>query len=138
MERSLKSSFRCRESRRTPSSLLLLDDDDDFRRALASNLRDDGFRVLEFRSPTQVPDIDQLDPVVAVIVDDHMPGEDGLTFSDRFHALRPDVPVVMLSAYMTGYLEAQLAQREFAETLHKPFDYEDLLDLLQRSRCAAP
>jgi two-component system response regulator GlrR len=133
----LRSSSRARGSRNPPSSLLLLDDDDDFRTALADNLRDDGFRVLEFRTPAQLPAIDELGEIGAVITDDQMPGEDGLTFTDRFHEKHPSVPVVMVTAFMTHYLEAQLTLRKFTRVLTKPFDYEVLLDLLKRLRCTA-
>lgn len=114
---------------------MLLDDDDDFRTALAANLRDDGFRVLEFRAPSQLPAFEELGDIGAVITDDQMPGEDGLTFTDRFHEKKPEVPVVMVTAFMTQYLEAQLRLRKFMRVLRKPFDYEDLLDLLRRLRC---
>lgn len=132
----MRSNSRVRESRNPPSSLLLLDDDDDFRTALADNLRDDGFRVIEFSTPAHLQDLAGLGDIGAVITDDQMPGEDGLTFTDRFHAERPNVPVVMVTAFMTHYLEAQLALREFMRALRKPFDYEELLDLLKRFRCA--
>lgn len=137
MEQFSRSTCRGPARQKVPSSLLLLDDDDDFRTALADNLRDDGYVVLEFRTPSQVPSMTNLTGVDAVIIDDQMPGEDGLTFTDRFHAAYPDVPVVMVTAYLTHYLEAQVANRGFMQILRKPLDYEDLQHLLQTLRCQA-
>lgn len=91
--------------------------------------------VHEYRTPRQLPSVQHLAPIDAVIVDDQMPGEDGLTFTDRFHAAHPDVPVVMVTAYLTHYLEAQVAHRDFMQILRKPLDYEDLQHLLQALRC---
>lgn len=104
---------------------------------MADNLRDDGYVVHEFRTPRQIPSISMLAAVDALIIDDQMPGEDGLTFTDRFHEAHPSVPVIMVTAYLTHYLEAQVARRDFMQILRKPLDYEDLQHLLQTLRCPA-
>jgi len=133
----LRSNSRARGSRIPPSSLLLLDGDGDFRTALAANLRDDGFHVLEFRAPESLPALVDLEVLRALIIADDIAGEGALTFADRFHQVHPKVPVVMLTAFLTDYLEVQLAIRRFMRVLRKPFDYEVLVDLLKAVRWSA-
>ena len=59
-----------------------------------------------------------------------MPGENGVAFADRFHASRPDVPVVLVTAYRTHAIEALAAARPFLTALSKPIDYEQFHTLV--------
>lgn len=110
--------------------VLLLDDDDDFRSALAANLADDGFRVREFARPADVPPLISLQGLTMLILDYQMSGEDGLSFADRFHAAHADVPVVMVTAYWSDYLDAEVAARDFLTLRRKPVDYDQLAKLI--------
>lgn len=110
--------------------VLLLDDDDDFRHALAANLCDDGFRVRQFGRPSDVPPLHSFDGLTMLILDYQMGGEDGLTFADRFHATHPDVPVVMVTAYWSDHLDAEVARRSFMRLCRKPVDYDELAQMI--------
>lgn len=122
--------------------LILIDDNESLRRALAENLREDGYTVLEYGHPTEVPPLSGLGDVVAVITDFDMPGGNGLVFADRFHSAHPTVPIILLTAHRNGDLARLVASRGFVHLLHKPFDYNALCHLLgavisQRYRTAA-
>ena len=110
--------------------LILLDDDDDFRSALADNLIDDGYLVRHFARPADVPALTSFQGLTMLILDYLMDGEDGLSFADRFHVAHPDVPVVMLTAYWSDFLDAEVAVRDFITLHQKPVDYDDLARLL--------
>ena len=110
--------------------ILLLDDDDTFRSALAETLRDDGYEVADYAEPSQLPPLGTFDRVTNVIADWQMPTSDGITFADKFHAVHRDVPVIVITAYSTDGLEAQVAARPFVQLLPKPVDYGTLLSLL--------
>lgn len=110
--------------------ILLIDDDEDFRSALAANLADDGYPVGEFARPGDVPALGSLEPPSALILDYQMGSEDGLSFADRFHAVYPGVPVVMVTAYWSRYLDAEVGSRRYIALRRKPVDYEDLIQLL--------
>jgi CheY-like chemotaxis protein len=71
-----------------------------------------------------------LEELTILILDYQMDGEDGLSFADRFHASHPDVPVVMLTAYWSEYLEAAAAARDYMLLRRKPVDYDELAALL--------
>lgn len=107
--------------------VVLIDDDESFRTALAENLRDDGYRVLEYTVPAEVPPLEDVPPEVrALITDYEMPGSNGLAFADRFHTVHPGVPVVLVTAFPTPNLVAQVAARNFVRLIRKPLVYEEL------------
>lgn len=106
--------------------LLLVDDDDLFRSALAANLREDGFEVVEYPCGLLVP-LDRLHGVQAVLTDYMMDKEDGLTFARRFHAMWPGVPVIVITAFATAHLEHAAAASDYLTVLQKPLDYDALL-----------
>lgn len=110
--------------------LILLDDDDDFRSALADNLIDDGYLVRSFARPADLPALTSLQGLTMLILDYQMDGEDGLSFADRFHDTHPNVPVVMLTAYWSDFLDAEIAARDFITLVRKPVDYDELARLL--------
>ena len=110
--------------------VLLLDDDDDFRSALAANLTDDGYRVEHFARAADMPSLTSFEDLTMLILDYSMRGEDGLSFADRFHAAHPEVPVVMVTAYWSDYLDAEIAARQFITLRRKPVDYEELARML--------
>ena len=111
-------------------TILLIDDDPDFRTGLAANLRDDGHEVREFENPGDLPGLDTLGHVDAVISDFQMAECDGLGLADRFHAVYPNTPFIMVTAYWSHHLDAEMAKRKFVRLQRKPLDYEDLLAVL--------
>jgi two-component system, NtrC family, nitrogen regulation response regulator GlnG len=110
--------------------VLLLDDDGDFRSALAANLIDDGYRVEHYACAADMPPLTSFEGLTMLILDYQMQGEDGLSFADRFHAAYPEVPVVIVTAYWSDYLDAEAAARKFLTLRRKPVDYEDLAHML--------
>ena len=107
-------------------SVLVVDDDEAFRGALTECLRDDGYGVMDFSGVHELPPLPTLGEVAAVVTDYDMAGTDGLTFADMFHAARPETPIIMVTAYSTPQLEADIATRNFLSVLRKPFDYDEL------------
>lgn len=112
------------------SMVLLLDDDDSFRNALAENLRDDGYRVVDYGAAQDLPPFTALSDVKVLVTDYDLPGTNGLTFADRFHAAYPNVPIIMVTGACTRHLEAQAAARGFVSVLQKPLEYDKLHRLL--------
>ena len=113
--------------------VLLLDDDENFRNALAENLREDGYDVVEYGTAHELP-LTALGQVQVLVTDYDMPGTNGLTFADSFHAAYPDVPIIMVTGACTKNLEAQAAARGFVSLLRKPLEYDKLHTLLHRDQ----
>ena len=110
--------------------VLLLDNDDDFRAALAANLSDDGHAVWHCATAAELPPLQSFEALTMLIVDQQLSGESGLAFADRFHVAHPGVPVVMITAYESEHLVAEVARRDFITLRHKPIDYEEVARLL--------
>ncbi len=69
---------------------------------------------------------------IALVLTDYQPSERGLAFADAFHAVHPTTPIVLVTAFWSHHLEAELARRNFLVMLRKPFDYDDLHELVHR------
>lgn len=110
--------------------VLLIDDDEGFRSALAENLRNDGYNVLEYGAADQVPSLHTLGRVKVVLSDYEMPRVNGVAFADSFHAVHPRTPVVILTAHPQTVLAPYMATRDFLRVLQKPVDYSVLQRLL--------
>jgi DNA-binding NtrC family response regulator len=118
--------------------VLLVDDDPSFRLGLSGALGDDGHQVLAFALPAEVPEGGRLLDVTLLVTDYEMPGENGVAFADRFHAARPDVPVVLMTAFRTYVVEAQPAVRPYLTVLSKPLDYDQFHVLLHELMASGP
>ena len=111
-------------------TLVLIDHDDDFRHALAENLRDDGFGVIEYADPNDLESTTSLERAAAVLQD--YATEDSLRFAARVHVQHPTLPIVVMTAYAAPQLEARIAATRYIALLRKPFSYTDFYDWLRQ------
>jgi DNA-binding NtrC family response regulator len=109
--------------------IVVVDDDVSFRTGLAANLEDDGHAVSQYADPKDVPPLAGLRARV-VVTDYQMADVDGLTFADAVHAARPEVAVVMATAYWTVEVETAVTARRFIRLCRKPLDYDELHTLI--------
>lgn len=68
-----------------------------------------------------------------VITDVVMPDENGLDMLPRIRKLRPDLPVIVMSAQNTLLTAVKAAERGAYEYLPKPFDLKELLAVVKRA-----
>ena len=113
--------------------ILIIDDDSDLLAAASDWLEVSGFTVTAVSDPRAALErIADADPDV-VISDIRMPGLDGMALLPEVLALRPGLPVVM----MTGHGDIQLAvgaMRAGAEDfVEKPWDADYLVTVLDRA-----
>ncbi|MCH8182884.1 MAG: nitrogen regulation protein NR(I) [Proteobacteria bacterium] len=76
-----------------------------------------------------------------IITDVVMPDEDGLELLPRIKRLRPDIPVIVMSARNTLMTALRATERGAYEYLSKPFDINKLISVVQsalRGAAAAP
>jgi DNA-binding NtrC family response regulator len=106
-------------------SILLVDDEQDELANYAEMLRGWGYRVIAVQDATSAlaqmrPDID------AVVTDYQMPDMDGLAFLEALKRVRPEMPVVMLTAHggIATYLNA-VGKGAF-EYINKPVNRVEL------------
>jgi two-component system response regulator (stage 0 sporulation protein F) len=116
-------------------SILIVDDEPDvaelFRQRFRREARQ-GTYVLHFAaSGEEALNLlaHEIEPQLIVILSDiNMPGMDGLTLLQEVKRLRPDLPVMMVTAYGDEERRQRAAEYGAAEFISKPVDF----DLLKR------
>ena len=117
-------------------SVLVVEDDEPLREALTDTLRAAGLSVLAAADAAQALRLLETEDVAFVISDVQMPGIDGYQLLTCIKRLRPDLPVILMTAYGT-VAQAVSAMREGAtDYLVKPFDAQALIEIARRQLAA--
>ena len=113
--------------------IALVDDDDGSRAAMALGLRRVGYEVIELKGGREAMAVLQSgDPVHALITDVRMPGMDGYAVLEQARALRPEMPILMVTAFgdVDGAVRAlKLGADDY---LTKPVRLEELRNRVQK------
>lgn len=110
-----------------PMSVLLVDDEDLVRKATAEMLRELGHRVCEASGGAQALGmLGEGQEIDAMVTDYVMPHMNGAELAQRAHALRPDLPVLVITGYAAGGLDLRLPH------IAKPFRQADLAIALEQ------
>jgi DNA-binding NtrC family response regulator len=113
--------------------ILLVDDEESLRITLAANLELEGHTVLEASSAEDALRLLEQQSVDVVLTDIRMPGLHGVELLRRIKQDKPDLPVVLMTAFAAEELvEDALAEGAFT-VLPKPFDPEHALDTVLRA-----
>ena len=114
------------------TSILLVDREPAFRGALAGMLREDGHHVVEAADAADAACIEAFDAIHVLLCAHDVPAENGIWLADRFHAVQPTLPVVLLAAYRPRSLGRDLAHRRHVGVLQKPMPYDLLHRLIHK------
>ncbi len=113
--------------------VLVVDDEESIRWALSKALEREGYRVVlaadgadGLKRATE-PGID------LVLMDIKMPGSDGLETLTRIKEVRPDLPVIIMTAFGTLQAAVQAMKRGAYDYITKPFDFGELSILVRRA-----
>ncbi|MEZ6060906.1 MAG: sigma-54 dependent transcriptional regulator [Planctomycetaceae bacterium] len=116
-----------------PGRIIVVDDERSMCDLLKTDLTLRGFEVAEFTSPeVALRELTSAD-VQVVLTDLNMPGIDGLQLCERVVANRPDVPVVVMTAF--GSLDTAIAAIRAGawDFVTKPIELELLAVVLDRA-----
>jgi PAS domain S-box-containing protein len=114
--------------------VLYLDDEEQLVFLTTRVLQRSGYRVSGFSRPSEAlaafrAQPDQFD---LVVTDYNMPGMSGLQVASELLKLRPDLPVVLASGYLTDELRAEAALTGIRHTLYKPETVEGLCNAVHQ------
>jgi two-component system, response regulator FlrC len=121
-------------------SVLVVEDDAALREALTDTLRAAGLDAVAACDAAEALQLLETEEIALVITDVQMPGLNGYQLLTAIKRLRPDLPVVLMTAYGT-VAQAVSAMREGAtDYIVKPFDAQALIEMARRqlSARAAP
>jgi FixJ family two-component response regulator len=110
----------------------VVDDDESMRRALDRLLRSADFRTEVFAS-AQGFLVRSRPGGACLVLDVRMPGMTGLELQKRLASTRPDLPVVLITAYATEALRQQALASGASAFLTKPFEDSELLQAVERA-----
>lgn len=105
--------------------VLVVDDEEPVRQLVADVLIEAGYRVEGVSSVADARPYLR-DPALDVIVSDvKMPGESGLVLAAEVHALRPGLPIILMTG-AAGSEERAEAARSGVPVLEKPFSFAEI------------
>jgi DNA-binding NtrC family response regulator len=113
--------------------LLVVDDDAAMRQMLVSLFADQGYRVFEAASVSEAVDRARESEIDAVLSDIRMPGKSGIELVGELHRVRPEAPVVLMTAF--GSIDSAVdAMRAGAfDYITKPFEPEAVQITMERA-----
>lgn len=129
IQRTLQSSSGI--SRQRIRKVMVVDDDDLFLEMLTDALRINGFTPLGVAGGQQALEELQKGDVDAVITDIRMPGMSGLDLLDTLKQERPDLPVVLVTAFLSDSpLDKTDPVKRADAVLEKPFQVDRIVEVL--------
>ncbi len=113
--------------------VLVVDDDPGTRKVARANLSLEGFEVITASSAAEaLARLRESDPL-AMVSDLKMPDRDGLALMDEVHALRPALPVVLVTGHATVENAVAAMRRGALHYLTKPIRYDELALVLRHA-----
>ena len=121
------------EDRLMTRTILIVDDEPNMRWVLGRALEQAGYAVHGATSGDEAANLLLSEPIALVLLDLKLKGEDGLTVLRRLRERRPELVVIILTAYGTVPTAVEAMQLGAADFLRKPFDVEEVIFKVTRS-----
>ena len=116
-----------------PPKILLIEDDARAASALRQVLGEEGYEVSHAARGDTGLQMARDQPHDAVITDLKLPGMDGLGLVRELRKLRPQLPVILMTAHGTTETAIEATKLGAYDYLLKPFEMDELLDLTARA-----
>ena len=113
--------------------VLVVDDDRAHRTMLRAVLAGAGYAALEADDGDVALDVVRSEPVDVVLLDLRMPRVGGIEALEAIHSARPDLPVVLMTAYASVDTAVAAMKKRAFDYLTKPVDVEDLRRTLDKA-----
>ncbi len=114
-------------------TILIVDDEPNMRWVLGRALEQAGYTVFGAESGEDCLAALVREPIELVLLDLKLKGEDGLTILRRIRERRPEMVVIMLTAYGTVSNAVEAMQLGAVDFLRKPFDVEEVTFKIARA-----
>ncbi len=125
------------EAQAEPVTVFVVDDDPAMRALLRDWLEREGFCVLEEPSGERFLVAAQEARFDVVILDKEMPGLGGLEALPAFRRQRPEVPVILVTAFGGARVAEEALKLGARQYLEKPFQFRALIAAVRAATTAA-
>jgi len=125
--------YFCSIMRAETPSILITDNDQQFRDTILEVLRPTGYRTLEAIDGMEAMQIVQEQEVHVVLLDMHMPRQNGLETLKRLKSFKAMLPCILLSAEMDERIEKEARRAQAFEVLRKPVTRIDLTGAIEQA-----
>jgi two-component system nitrogen regulation response regulator GlnG len=114
-------------------TLLIVDDERNVLYALEKGLRADGLRIVTAQTGKAGIDAFKWESPDAVLLDIRLPDLSGLDVLQQLRQLDPKLPVIVMTTHGTADTAIQAIQRGAFDYLLKPWDLDELTDLVNKA-----
>ena len=105
---------------------LLIVDDDIAHRTMVRILLNWEYEIFEADSGTAAIEEVRKQNFDLILMDIRMTDVSGIEAMEMIKAFKPDIPIVMMTAYFSDEMAAQTRARGASDCLSKPFDFDEL------------
>ena len=116
-----------------PKKSILIVDDDIAHRTMLRILLGWNYEISEADDGSVALEKIQDDTFDLVIMDIRMPNVSGLEALEAIKTLRPETPVVMMTAYCSDQIADEARKKGAFYYLPKPFDFDELRQTIERA-----
>ena len=107
-------------------TILIVDDEKNYRVVLEALLAPEGYEILTAGTGREALKLVREADVDLVITDMKMPGMSGMELLDGAKEIKPDLPVIMMTAYGTIEMAVEAMKKQAYDYITKPFQNEEL------------
>jgi FixJ family two-component response regulator len=117
--------------RPSPEQICVIDDDEWVADSLKLLLETFGYDVQSYNSGADLIADDRRHASACLIIDQHMPGMNGLDLVDRLQKEGGRVPAILISGRLDTNTKERAARLGITSVLEKPFAADRLVDLIR-------
>ena len=116
-----------------PQRILVIDDELDMLMLLRMIIEDNtGFEVETTNNPSEALKLFREKDYNLIISDLKMPGMDGIELFDELREIKPDIPVIIMTAYGSLETSEEAMKKGVADFITKPFRKDSILFTINR------
>ncbi|MEF9427378.1 MAG: response regulator, partial [Candidatus Mariimomonas ferrooxydans] len=113
--------------------ILVVDDDIYVLDSITNLLKEYGYSVVACKSGEEAMDVFQKDDINIMLTDINMPGISGIELLDRVHAIDPEIPVILMTAYAEMETAITAIKQKAFDFITKPYKAENLFHAVQKA-----
>ncbi|BFN38078.1 response regulator [Fidelibacter multiformis] len=119
------------KNNKTPKTILIAEDEAINRMYLAEILKDKKYRILEAEDGDQAVELCRNHPEIdLVLMDVKMPGLNGYRAAEQIRTFRPDLIMILQTAFISDKSELEGPEDLFQDVIEKPIKENRLFEML--------